>query len=148
MKKQEHPIKTMLQERLFTTVRSKYSFYTTIEKIRRQIEEHNLCDPVVVDFFSKERELGIPDASRVITVSIHVHQLDHRILGMDKKYSAFLPVRLVIHEEGDAVYLSWLNFTLVGEILDHQVLELFEKITEIVQNIVGDLSMKREKGPP
>jgi uncharacterized protein (DUF302 family) len=123
---------------MFSVHKSKLGFEETISAIEKSGKESGWYNPVIIDHYKIEKELGYEDANRVTTVSMCRPHSAHKILKTDKnkRLAVMMPMQINVYETADGqVHVAWMNIKLMGKMFGAEVAEIMGEAEKNLQEV-------------
>lgn len=128
-----------LNNMMFITHKSKFSFSETIQKIKENGEAFGWYNPMINNHYEIEMNLGLENPNRVATVSMCIPRSAYKILKVDKKLAVMMPLQINIYEENSQVFITWMNIKMLGKMFGETVSQIMGKAVDDLMEVHKDI---------
>ncbi len=132
-------ISGMVSEMMFVTKKSRFSFAETVTKVEQNGRDFGWYNPVVTDRHELEQNFSLPEPNKVTAVSMCIPRAGYEILKVNKKLATMMPLQVVIYQEGEDVYISWMNIKMMGKLFGSKVSEIMGNAAQDMEKVLSEI---------
>ena len=137
--------KDCFSEKMFVTHESNYNFIETIQKIKKNGFDQGCYNPTISNYYEVEKALGLENPNKVVSISMCIPRLAHKVLKENIKLATMIPLHIIIYEKGRKVYVVWWNLERMGKMFGKTIVETLQKKSEMLFNIHKEIIKKKEE---